>query len=1165
MTTTPQTYQWYLARDGKRYGPIEPEELFRLEQAGHIQDEDKLWRQGFDDWLDAFEVLQSLNGERPGGGQKSAGLEQAAPFELGKSAQEPQKQAQGARPQMQAGNAQHPRTQQPNPQQSSPQQLRPQSQNTQPAAAQSSGGPASAKTQPPKRQAPIQGQPSQNASPPMQSARRDGAGHGDAAGQPAKLRAAPGNTNPPANLRATSPQPHNLRTQAPNTGPSGPQAMAARDTGKPSQGKPSQAEASQRTQDPNFQQARPAGSRNEAPRTRESRTRELRAGGPRAGEPRRGEQRTGEPRLTGTRADLPGENGSRPGPRLNEPAFAGARPGPQDASRRDGPSLGDAPLAAPNMRAPNMNQPRTMAPRTADPRIMDPRIMTPRTMDSAIMDSRASGHTPHNMQHTGAMQNTGRAASYALPRRPRRNWFRGAIYTFAVFFMLCIGAVIALPILVPTDAIERQVISLVKEKTGRDLVIRGKTSFTFFPNIGVKLHDIALSNPAGMSGPPLLRISAVDVNMKLMPLLRQQFEVERFILIQPKLALQVDRAGYNNWSFSQLNAPALKRNGESAAARTEETGHALLRKVSLHKVSLRDDTVSSVAANPAQEGLRTISLGQIRIEQGSFTYSDEESGKVQKAERIDMTVTMKTPQQPLQAKGSMVWNEEKVRFSSKLASLQAVLEQTSSPIEVKLDAALLQSQFEGRIIFVPDNSAIDGKAMRIEGVTQAKSRSLAQLAGWFGAALTMPNAAGPISFSSKIQGGSDKWVLTRTKVQFDKMNAAGQGVLTLGNVKPHLKADLTLDHLRLGRLLGAEGEVSNAERAAYTGAIKPVNEEGDLNGPGVGPKADEKRSLTELIETINKDDSDSGARPRNKAQLGQATDRPYAGLLLLDADLDLTVSRVSYQKVKIGRSDMTVALKNGIVTANLKKLALYDGSAVGQMKFNSARTVPSFTVALTIDKVKALPFLKDAADFNWVSGTGRFVLALSGAGFKHAEIVKSLEGRGSLRFEDGALEGVNIPQMARGLQNGQIPSFSRDGAQKTDFSELTGTYIIKAGVVTNKDLKMVGPLLRMSGAGTADINQERLDYKFNPRIVANLEGQGAQDADAEGGLLIPVQVSGPWRAPKIVPDLEAVMRNPEALSKSVSEVGKAVEKLTGSKVKGKDFESLVKGFLRKSQ
>ncbi len=50
--------QWYIARDGKQYGPVTDHDLAQLVRDRELLDGDYLWRNGFDNWLPAAQVAE---------------------------------------------------------------------------------------------------------------------------------------------------------------------------------------------------------------------------------------------------------------------------------------------------------------------------------------------------------------------------------------------------------------------------------------------------------------------------------------------------------------------------------------------------------------------------------------------------------------------------------------------------------------------------------------------------------------------------------------------------------------------------------------------------------------------------------------------------------------------------------------------------------------------------------------------------------------------------------------------------------------------------------------------------------------------------------------------------------------------------------------------------
>ena len=98
-------------------------------------------------------------------------------------------------------------------------------------------------------------------------------------------------------------------------------------------------------------------------------------------------------------------------------------------------------------------------------------------------------------------------------------------------------------------------------------------------------------------------------------------------------------------------------------------------------------------------------------------------------------------------------------------------------------------------------------------------------------------------------------------------------------------------------------------------------------------------------------------------------------------------------------------------------------------------------------------------------------------------------------------------------------------------------------------------LLRLSGAGTSDLPARQVNYRIEPKVVANLKGQGG-DAAARG-ITVPVIVEGPWHDLSYKPDLAGMLK--DALTdptKALGAVKDLQEGATGGV--GKLLESLIK-------
>ena len=110
--------------------------------------------------------------------------------------------------------------------------------------------------------------------------------------------------------------------------------------------------------------------------------------------------------------------------------------------------------------------------------------------------------------------------------------------------------------------------------------------------------------------------------------------------------------------------------------------------------------------------------------------------------------------------------------------------------------------------------------------------------------------------------------------------------------------------------------------------------------------------------------------------------------------------------------------------------------------------------------------------------------------------------------------------------------------QATDLTQLSASFKIDKGQAQTTDLNLVGPLVRMTGAGTIDLGTRQIGFRVEPKLVMTTEGQGR--AGDPVGFGIPVMIEGPWTEPRIYPDMQGILDNPDAAYARLKELGKGL-------------------------
>ena len=89
--------------------------------------------------------------------------------------------------------------------------------------------------------------------------------------------------------------------------------------------------------------------------------------------------------------------------------------------------------------------------------------------------------------------------------------------------------------------------STVKSSTGRDLTIAGPVSLNFFPSIGVSADQVSLSNADWATDKQMFTLKHIEMNIKLMPLLKGDIEISGIKIVGLDSHLQTNKAGDGNW------------------------------------------------------------------------------------------------------------------------------------------------------------------------------------------------------------------------------------------------------------------------------------------------------------------------------------------------------------------------------------------------------------------------------------------------------------------------------------------------------------------------------------------------------------------------------------------------------------------------------------------
>jgi AsmA protein len=118
-----------------------------------------------------------------------------------------------------------------------------------------------------------------------------------------------------------------------------------------------------------------------------------------------------------------------------------------------------------------------------------------------------------------------------------------------------IAAVVIVPAVVPLDTYKPYIAKAVRDATGRELTM-GEIRLAVLPRLAVEVDNVSFANAPGATAPQMATLKQVAVQVQLLPLLSGNIAVDRFVLVDPVINLEVDQNGKANWTMTAPAAPA---------------------------------------------------------------------------------------------------------------------------------------------------------------------------------------------------------------------------------------------------------------------------------------------------------------------------------------------------------------------------------------------------------------------------------------------------------------------------------------------------------------------------------------------------------------------------------------------------------------------------------
>lgn len=251
----------------------------------------------------------------------------------------------------------------------------------------------------------------------------------------------------------------------------------------------------------------------------------------------------------------------------------------------------------------------------------------------------------------------------------------------------------------------------------------------------------------------------------------------------------------------------------------------------------------------------------------------------------------------------------------------------------------------------------------------------------------------------------------------------------------------------------------------------------------------------------------SKSAPSQKAPLSDQ-EPDLKMLQTFDANVKLSVRQVIYQKSTIGPVNLVASLKDGVVKMNPLNIDMYKGRVKATAVLNSNKAHPFYQGNVIVQDVQIRPLLKDFAQFDRLVGVSHANIDFSGQGLSESRLIQLSRADGTLRLNNGAYYGVDLPELIRNGLNRVKGKSSSEKIRKTDFTSLDVTVSKRSLTVTNKKLRMISPLLQLNGQGQYLMANHQVNYHLGVTLANSFIDKNSKHMKSLKGVSIPLAVSG---------------------------------------------------------
>ena len=665
------------------------------------------------------------------------------------------------------------------------------------------------------------------------------------------------------------------------------------------------------------------------------------------------------------------------------------------------------------------------------------------------------------------------------------------------YLTIALGAVIALLGLViaylsfafDPNQFKAQIIQTVAQKQQRHLSINGNIGLHFFPKLGVDLENVALSE--FQSTKEFASLSKARVSLAFLPLLRQQIVIDKVALHDLKLQYERDANGKSN--IDDLISGQNSEAKDAQQANNDRGKNAVqfeVEGIEIKNAHIRiKDDKAQVQGQISSFNLNTGKLSnrsntpfkldtRLQLEQPKIDAQLQVTSEVQLS-LVDATYALKDLKLDLQAQ--LEKDVSKLSVSSPLLGKNA---ETWFTEGINIQASMSDSKSSNEVKLKANTGKLLGKSAQLRfeqfqlNLQQEKGKATSTI-----------NLVSPISFDS----AQSLFELKGFKVDALIKDPS----LAQSEIRIPLEGDirLMLEQKKLDATLR-----SQFDESGINSSISLVD--------FAHPEIQFKLAIDRLnLDRYLKNDTNTMANKTEQEQ--KPIDLSILNKLNVQGQIEL--KQLQAKNLHLTEISIPLKIKAGELQVTDMRAQLYQGNIQGKLSVSSDNKIK---ISQSLNNININPLLKDFMQKDILEGRGNLNLNIDTHGKLGSDFKKNLNGVVTAKLNDGAVKGINLAKSLRDFKakilNKTDQQQAANSTEKTDFSALSASIILKDGIGKNDDLDMKSPFLRVGGSGTVNLRENNLDYTAKVKVVNTATGQDGTDLAQLKDINIPVRLSGPF-------------------------------------------------------